>query len=184
MTHNTRDRSLATTSFILPPIETYSSTEYGELQCEQSMVSLIHKAENKHISKDKIKTFLQHKGASNTIIDTAYSSYYQQNGLYEITFYQRPLGFCVIPGQRNKNAIISTIEDESIKSKGLSIASRIYQINGDYVEDIQYKQILKQMSQQKTPFSVIFKQVNCTLYIYTSTQYLHLSIYLSSISTE
>ena len=145
----------------LKPIETTlkSDNHYQKLQSPKAVLSLIRKAETKRVSKTQITAFLKKKGIPQSLIDEAYTRHYQDNGLYEIEFKQRPLGFCVIKGNDGKNAIISTIEDSTNTLKGMRIASRIYEINGKRVDNTYYKEILKVISQQQTPFYVIFKQV-------------------------
>ena len=127
------------------------------------ILSLIKKAETKRVAKRKIITFLKKKGVSETKIIEAYSNYYKEEGLYEITFNQRPLGFSVIMDTRGKNAIVSSIQDDTNEKLGMKVASRIYEINGKRVDDLKHKDILKLMAQQPTPFYVVFKEVG--LYI-------------------
>jgi len=122
------------------------------------ILSLIKKAETKRVAKRKIITFLKKKGVSESKIIEAYSSYYKEEGLYEITFNQRPLGFSVIMDTRGKNAIVSSIQDETNGQLGMKIASRVYEINGKRVDDMKHKEILKLMAQQPTPFYVVFKE--------------------------
>lgn len=122
------------------------------------ILSLIKKAETKRVAKRKIITFLKKKGVSEAKIIEAYSSYYKEEGLYEITFNQRPLGFSVIMDTRGKNAIVSSIQDETNEQLGMKIASRVYEINGKRVDDMKHKDILKLMAQQPAPFYVVFKE--------------------------
>eukprot|EP00486_Rosalina_sp_Unknown_P000938 CAMPEP_0201568432 /NCGR_PEP_ID=MMETSP0190_2-20130828/9505_1 /ASSEMBLY_ACC=CAM_ASM_000263 /TAXON_ID=37353 /ORGANISM="Rosalina sp." /LENGTH=600 /DNA_ID=CAMNT_0047989545 /DNA_START=112 /DNA_END=1911 /DNA_ORIENTATION=+ len=122
------------------------------------ILSLIKKAETKRVAKRKIITFLKKKGVSESKIIEAYSAYYKEEGLYEITFNQRPLGFSVIMDTRGKNAIVSSIQDDTNEKLGMKVASRIYEINGKRVDDIKHKDILKLMAQQPTPFYVVFKE--------------------------
>ena len=124
------------------------------------ILSLIKKAETKRVAKRKIITFLKKKGVSESKIIEAYSNYYKEEGLYEITFNQRPLGFSVIMDTRGKNAIVSSIQDDTNGKLGMKVASRIYEINGKRVDDLKHKDILKLMAQQPTPFYVVFKEVN------------------------
>eukprot|EP01084_Bolivina_argentea_P296814 511244_1 len=154
-----------TEQLTLPPINTFShsqqeftSEELRKLHSGNRILKLIEKAELKNVSKQSIISFLKNKGITETKIVEIYLQYYQQNGLYEITFHQRPLGFCVIKGNNNKNATISTIEHDENIAKGMQIGSYIYEINGKRVYNTNYKQILNEISQQKTPFNVIFKQ--------------------------
>jgi len=122
------------------------------------ILSLIKKAETKRVAKRKIITFLKKKGVSESKIIEAYSQYYKEEGLYEITFNQRPLGFSVIMDTRGKNAIVSSVQDETNGKLGMKIASRVYEINGKRVDDMKHKEILKLMAQQPTPFYVVFKE--------------------------
>eukprot|EP01084_Bolivina_argentea_P281197 481080_1 len=122
------------------------------------ILSLIKKAETKRVAKRKIITFLKKKGVSESKIIEAYSAYYQEEGLYEITFNQRPLGFSVIMDTRGKNAIVSSIQDSTNDNLGMKVASRIYEINGKRVDDLKHKEILKLMAQQPCPFYVVFKE--------------------------
>ena len=124
------------------------------------ILSLIKKAETKRVAKRKIITFLKKKGVSESKIIEAYSNYYKEEGLYEITFNQRPLGFSVIMDTRGKNAIVSSIQDDTNGKLGMKVESRIYEINGKRVDDLKHKDILKLMAQQPTPFYVVFKEVN------------------------
>ena len=123
------------------------------------ILSLIRKAETKKVAKRKIITFLKKKGVSESKIIEAYSKHYQQEGLYEITFNERPLGFSVIMDTRGKNAIVSSIQDDTNEQLGMKLASRVYEINGKRVDDQKHKDILKLMAQQPTPFYVVFKEV-------------------------
>eukprot|EP01084_Bolivina_argentea_P299902 517002_1 len=122
------------------------------------ILSLIKKAETKRVAKRKIITFLKKKGVSETKIIEAYSAYYKEEGLYEITFNQRPLGFSVIMDTRGKNAIVSSVQEDTNAKLGMKIASRVYEINGKRVDDIKHKEILKLMSTQQCPFYVVFKE--------------------------
>eukprot|EP01083_Nonionella_stella_P043845 118332_1 len=121
-------------------------------------VALIDKAETKGHSKKQIITFLKKKGVTASKIIESYSQYYAENGLYEISFDERPLGFSVIKGDNGKNAIISTIQNHQNVQKGMKIASSIYDINGKRVYDAHYGHILKEFAQQKTPFYVTFRE--------------------------
>jgi len=114
--------------------------------------------ETKRVAKRKIITFLKKKGVSESKIIEAYSAYYKEEGLYEITFNQRPLGFSVIMDTRGKNAIVSSVQDDTNQKLGMKVASRVYEINGKRVDDLKHKDILKLMAQQPTPFYVVFKE--------------------------
>ena len=131
------------------------------------ILSLIKKAETKRVAKRKIITFLKKKGVSETKIIEAYSQYYKDEGLYELTFNQRPLGFSVIMDTRGKNAIVSSIQDDQNQNLGMKVASRVYEINGKRVDDLKHREILKLMSSQQCPFYVVFKEVYiiCTLHL-------------------
>ena len=118
------------------------------------MRDLVHLTE----TGPKIIKFLKKKGVSENKIIEAYSSYYKDEGLYEIIFKQRPLGFSVIMDTRGKNAIVSSVQDETNGKLGVKIASRVYEINGKRVDDMKHKVILKLMAQQPTPFYVVFKE--------------------------
>ncbi len=144
----------------LSPINTYpqpKSPELKKLESGNKIIKLIAKAETKRVPKEKIIKFLKSKGLSDRKIIDSYFTYMKSNGLYEIQFNSRPLGFCVVKGNNGKNAIISTIEHDENLQKGMKIASYIYGINGIRVDNINYNKILSQISQQKTPFNIVFK---------------------------
>jgi len=141
--------------------EAHPKREYNVVKRLESggrILSLIRKAETKKVAKRKIITFLKKKGVSESKIIEAYSKHYAQEGLYEITFNERPLGFSVIMDTRGKNAIVSSIQDDANGQLGMKLASRIYEINGKRVDDQKHKDILKLMAQQPTPFYVVFKE--------------------------
>eukprot|EP00484_Ammonia_sp_Unknown_P020755 CAMPEP_0197024632 /NCGR_PEP_ID=MMETSP1384-20130603/5142_1 /TAXON_ID=29189 /ORGANISM="Ammonia sp." /LENGTH=746 /DNA_ID=CAMNT_0042453047 /DNA_START=51 /DNA_END=2291 /DNA_ORIENTATION=- len=138
--------------------ETEKRDVVKRLESGGRILSLIKKAETKRVAKRKIITFLKKKGVSESKIIEAYSHYYKEEGLYEITFNQRPLGFSVIMDTRGKNAIVSSVQDETNEKLGMKVASRIYEINGKRVDDLKHKEILKLMAQQATPFYVVFKE--------------------------
>eukprot|EP00484_Ammonia_sp_Unknown_P022731 CAMPEP_0197028172 /NCGR_PEP_ID=MMETSP1384-20130603/7921_1 /TAXON_ID=29189 /ORGANISM="Ammonia sp." /LENGTH=646 /DNA_ID=CAMNT_0042457137 /DNA_START=39 /DNA_END=1979 /DNA_ORIENTATION=- len=155
--HSSTSRTNGTALKITPILAPQKCTNV-KLQSQQTLLSLIKRAESKRHSKHEITTFLRSKGVPQRRISAAFSQYYHQHGLYEITFTARPLGFCVIKGHGGKNAIVSSIEDKGNAQKGMTIASRIYSINGKPVKDLAYKQILKEIAQQQTPFAIVFKQ--------------------------
>jgi len=128
------------------------------LESGNRIVSLIKKAEQKRVSKRKIISFLKKKGVHEHKIIEAYSVFYKDEGFYEITFNQRPLGFSVIMDTRGKNAIVSSVQDESNEKLGMKVASRVYEINGKRVDDLKHKEILKILASQATPFYVVFKE--------------------------
>jgi len=140
-----------------PPKEDTRSV-VKRLESGGRILSLIKKAETKRVAKRKIITFLKKKGVSESKIIEAYSAYYKEEGLYEITFNQRPLGFSVIMDTRGKNAIVSSVQDDTNGQLGMKIASRVYEINGKRVDDVKHKEILQLMAQQPTPFYVVFKE--------------------------
>jgi len=139
-----------------------SSTEIVDiakkLESGGRIISLIRKAESKHVAKQKTLQFLIKKGISESKVLEAYTEYYKQERLYEITFTERPLGFSVIMDTRGKNAIVSSVQNESNEKMGLKVASRIYNVNGKCVEGMKYKDILKLISNQQLPFFVVFRQ--------------------------
>ena len=156
----TTKRSSGSIVKVTPPTTaTKGKDVVKKLESGGRILSLIRKAETKRVAKRKIITFLKKKGVSESKIIEAYSTYYNQEGLYEITFNQRPLGFSVIMDTRGKNAIVSSVQDDNNDKLGMKVASRIYEINGKRVDDLKHKEILKLMAAQPTPFYVVFKEV-------------------------
>jgi len=101
---------------------------------------------------------LKRKGVSEHKIIEAYQEYYKEEGLYEITFNERPLGFSVIMDTRGKNAIVSSIQDPNNEKLGMKIASRMYEVNGKRVDDIKHKDILKMIGTAEVPFYIVFRE--------------------------
>lgn len=129
-----------------------------KLESGGRILSLIRKAETKRVAKRKIIGFLKKKGVSEHKIIEAYQEYYSEEGLYEITFHERPLGFSVIMDTRGKNAIVSSVQDDNNKSLGMKVASRMYEVNGKRVDDLKHKEILKLISACECPFYVVFRE--------------------------
>lgn len=173
-TNTDTKRSNSGSVVVTPPSVITDSPPKGKdvvkkLESGGRILSLIRKAETKRVAKRKIIQFLKKKGVSESKIIEAYSNYYHQEGLYEITFNQRPLGFSVIMDTRGKNAIVSSVQDENNDKLGMKVASRIYEINGKRVDDLKHKDILKLMAAAPCPFYVVFKEVCCCflrLYVY------------------
>ena len=134
-----------------------------KMESEGRILSMIKKAESKHLSKNKIIAFLKDKQISESKIIEAYSEYYQQEGLYEISFLQRPLGFSVIMDPQGKNAIVSSIQDKVKIRLGMKLASKLHEVNGKRVDGMKHKDILKLVAQQLTPFHIVFKKVYLTI---------------------
>jgi len=128
-----------------------------KLESGGRIISLIRKAESKHVARHKTIKFLVKKGLTEAKIMEAYAEYYKQEKLYEITFNERPLGFSVIMDTRGKNAIVSTVQNENNAKAGMKVASRIYDVNGKFVYDMKYKDILKIIGEQQLPFYIIFR---------------------------
>ena len=86
---------------------------------------------------------------------------------------------------RGKNAIVSSIQDETNEKLGMKVASRVYEINGKRVDDLKHKDILKLMAQQPTPFYVVFKEVCNNIYKSSHNRtllYIYIYIYIYNIS--
>jgi len=78
--------------------------------------------------------------------------------LYEITFIARPLGFSVIMDTRGKNAIVSSIQDPNNTKTGMKMASRMYEVNGKRVDNLNHKEILDILTSCECPFYIVFKE--------------------------
>ena len=126
---------------------------------------LIQESERRAKTKHDIIELLKKKGISENQIIEAYSVYYETAGLYQITYNKRPLGFTVMMDTRAKNAIITSIQDEKNTALGMTVGSRIYEINGRHVYNLKHKKILQLMTQQSLPFHVVFKEVCIKIYI-------------------
>ena len=124
--------------------------------------ALIQGAESKRISKRKTIAFMRKKGVGADKMVSAYLQYYHENGLLEITFNKRPLGFSVIMDCDNKNAFVSNIQNEELENEGLGlkIGSKFHEINGKRVDGLRHKDILKLINNQTIPFYIVFKEVS------------------------
>ena len=86
---------------------------------------------------------------------------------YEITFEGRPLGFGVdhdVDTQGN-GVVVTSIQDDTLRQLGLTVGSRVYEVNGERVEGRKWEDIVQLLKQQTTPLTVTFKEVNA-LYVY------------------
>eukprot|EP01084_Bolivina_argentea_P249280 417229_1 len=125
---------------------------------KEKIISLIKNAEKQNFDKHKIIAFFKHKGISENAITEAYSDYYKETGLYEITFNERPLGFSVTMDKRGNNAIVSRILNENNKQLGMKVASEIYAVNGKRIYGQKHQHILPLLAQTPTPFMIVFKE--------------------------
>ena len=129
------------------------------LESEGRVKNMLMKAEEKGVSKAKIITFMKKKGISEAAIIEAYREYYEGNNMYECSFNQRPIGFSVIKDNDGKNAIISSVQDDSNRTGPLKVGSRIQEVHHKRVVNMQHKEILKIIARQPTPFYVVLKEV-------------------------
>ena len=129
------------------------------LESEQTVLSIITKAEAKRIGKSDTITFLKQKGAEIDKILKVYLSFYEKLGLYEITFSKKPFGFAIRQDdQIGKNAIVSSINDTENEKIGMEIGSMIYEINGKRVDNTNFKYILDCIKEVTTPCYIVFKK--------------------------
>ena len=84
---------------------------------------------------------------------------YTKEGIYVITFNQKPFGFSAIMDTRGKNCIVSSIQNKSNITKGMTVASRVYSINDRIVIDWKHKEIIKKMVKTPLPLKVAFIKV-------------------------
>ena len=129
------------------------------MESRENILTIIRKAEEKRIGKTEIITFLKKKGAEIDKICDAYLIFYEEKGLYEITFNDKPLGFS-IRQQDNKgiNAIVSSISNNVNKTVGLKIGHKIYEINGQRVDNTNFNLILKCIKETSLPCYIVFKK--------------------------
>ena len=155
------------------------------LENPSRVISLIGKADKKHVNHKKVVTFLKKKGLSDIKINKAYEEYYKQEGMYKITFNHRPLGFSIKPGPTANEShnqslltLVSSIQDERLIKLGLQIASKVHNIDGKCVYDWKYKDISREthsLSSKDEPFYMVFKKVCCILatYLNISSMFIH-----------
>ena len=89
----------------------------------------------------------------------------QQERVYKITFNERPLGIRVEEDSQRNNGIVTSIQDDTLRQLGLTVGSRVYEVNGERVEGRKWEDIVQLLKQQTTPLTVTFKEVNA-LYVY------------------
>merc|ERR1711971_680558 len=85
--------SSETPSQIRHALDESEDDKYIAIESEATAVEFITKTERKRIEKREIREWLARKGLSDDEIDGAYAKYFEQEGLCEITFSERPLGF-------------------------------------------------------------------------------------------
>ena len=120
----------------------------------EEMLSIVRFAEENRVPKRKIIILLKKMRVSEHDIIVAYTNYYKVTGLYEVTFHQRPLGFCCIIGNKGKDAIVTRIVDDNA-SDLIKPGSKLYEINGKRIDGMKYKKILKLVASQPTPFYIV-----------------------------
>jgi len=121
-------------------------------------VSLIRKAELKNVPRQKIKSFLKRKKLTADQITQAFEKYVMVENLVECDFLQRPLGFSVVMDAMGKNAVVSSIQQESLKKNGLTKGSRLMKINDLHVEHMKHQDIIDIILDHKCPFTMTFRK--------------------------
>eukprot|EP01084_Bolivina_argentea_P238536 400737_1 len=130
----------------------------SKLESGGKLLALLKKSDTKRVGKNKIMRFLEKKGISEDKIHEAYTEYYREHNLYEITFSQQPLGFGIKKDNNNRNAIVSSIQNSDIfQTKNIRIGSIIYEINGKRVDTKKHNKIVSILHAQICPFYIIFK---------------------------
>eukprot|EP01084_Bolivina_argentea_P168283 291879_1 len=117
----------------------------------------IEMCDSEGIPKASIMENLRDRGISKQQIDEAYHAYCIKQNLYAITFNERPLGLTILIDHiRNRLIIAGKIENET--NSKLKIGSRLYEIQGQRVDNMEVTQVKTLIEDKYCPFYVIFQE--------------------------